>query len=1055
MKRLICLLFLLLLALTPIFAQHTVTGTVRDEKGDPMPFASVFTKNGVSTASTDAEGKYTISVRNDNAVLVFSFLGYLDKEVKVKGRNVIDVQFDVDSALFDEPVLFADPTVLAIPYGKTSKYYYPGSADHIISSKIENLPAINPLNILNGTFTGLRLTSPNGQPGSDASISIRGLGSIQGDTDPLIVLDGIVYEGFLSAIPISDIEEISILKDATATALYGAGAANGAIIITTKHEGLPRDAPRISARIAHGFVSREQKDYEVMDVKGYMESLWRQIYNSYCLYGLGSDESARRASASIVQSLGYNSDYHPWKGSVGIDEVVGLDGKYNPDAVMLWEDDTDWKGATERLGQVQDYGISASGGVVSKLGETGYFGSVNYLNSQGYMTGTAFERYSARLNVSFTKKWLTFGVNSSASISDCSGNLSTTEKANNNSFYVVPRIPPIYPVHLHNADGSFIYNAEGTPRYDFGIGYSFDGSYIPQRSSFANSNVAAYQEKNFSHKRRNIIDVHPFLEIEFLKEFNLKASTSVYNSDFTDHSAVPYCEDAIYSSSVSMSHTQTRVWVNNQLLTWKHFFMGSSLEALVGHETKNNTYAYDYVAKRFQIEKGDNYQLNNYSDISDADGYTMSGGIRSWFARLDYNYYKYTNLLSVTGSFRRDIDTGDSDYSLKNDYWSLGASLRIEDYMPFDMNRMQFRASAGSLIKTVGDSYGSGLIWDIAADFEGVDSRFSGSVEYFCRPTNDVVMQIISIQDLSLKPTSWKLVNKGWELALNYDVLGSRRLSWRLGTNASFIKNRLTDMPEGPYGLYSGLYKREEGRSIYELWLYQWKGVDPASGLNYFEPGDAYYKEDGSYVEGIADNPEIIMVDGEYYTKDEYKARRDYCGSTIPKVFGGISSDFSAGPFSLSINLYYQLGGKGYDSGYANLMHSGVYGNRFINRHVDAAKSWTQENPDADFAIWTDYNIYVGSISYRDNISAFQSTRWLISTNMLEINNITLSYEIPKKLCKAIGTENLKLFISADHLCLLNTRRGYYSNYSFSNYIGDSSIYKPARTVMMGINLTF
>jgi hypothetical protein len=350
------------------------------------------------------------------------------------------------------------------------------------------------------------------------------------------------------------------------------------------------------------------------------------------------------------------------------------------------------------------------------------------------------------------------------------------------------------------------------------------------------------------------------------------------------------------------------------------------------------------------------------------------------------------------------------------------------------------------------DSFRPGPGWDVAFELAGLNLSTYGSIGYFSRPTSDMMPLIQPGQ--SIAPLFRTLVNKGWEMNLSGMLIDSRYVRWRLGANATVLKNRVTKLPVDPYTTNGGLYRVEEGHPVYALWLYQWKGVDPSSGLNYYELGEFYFKPDGTYIDGIADNPDVVTVDGGYYTTAYYSAKRDYSGSPIPKVFGGLSSGLQIGRFALTVNLYYQLGGKGYDSGYASLMYGGLSTHPISNRHVDAAKSWTAENPGGEFALLTTSGRWFGSSTYMENVSARQSTRWLISTNMLEINNATLSYSFPDKWCETIGAENLELFVSADHLCLLNARRGYYSNYSFSNYTANFSVYKPARTVMAGINLT-
>ena len=238
-------------------------------------------------------------------------------------------------------------------------------------------------------------------------------------------------------------------------------------------------------------------------------------------------------------------------------------------------------------------------------------------------------------------------------------------------------------------------------------------------------------------------------------------------------------------------------------------------------------------------------------------------------------------------------------------------------------------------------------------------------------------------------------------------------------------------------------------------------GVDPATGLNYFTLGDSFYKTDESgmptkeYVDGIEQDPDVVTIDGKYYTTAIARSKEDFSGSSLPKIYGGITSNLRVWRFNLDINLYYQLGGKAYDRGYSNLMQQSLLGdNRTIqNRHIDMANSWTAPGQNTNFAILTTNAKEVGSSTYKENTTAARSTRWLASSDMLEINNITLSYECSKKFCNSIKIHGLKIYASADHLAILNARRGMYTNYSLSNYSSNAAFSKPARTISIGINL--
>jgi TonB-linked SusC/RagA family outer membrane protein len=433
----------------------SVKGTIFDENHDPVPFASVVLKGTTSGVAADADGKYSISVPR-NSVLIFSSIGYHNQEIPVNGRAEIDVFLIPDSEALEE--------VMVVAYGTATKTSFTGSAGKISGEKIQLIPNTNPLNTLNGTTPGIRLTSTLGQPGADATITIRGIGSINGNIDPLIVMDGIIYSGVLSSIPSGDIESITVLKDAASTALYGARAANGVIMVTTK-QGKSEKAT-INVKVSTGWVTREFKDYETMGIKDYMETYWRLYYNNHILNGVTPEDAARRASNSVATSLNFTEEYNPW--SCGITEVVDINGKYNSSATFKWLDDTDWRNGIEQVGLVQDYSVSANG----RHGKNSYYASVGYSDNEGYIVGSGFERYTARANVSTkASDWLNIGVNMASTLSTQYGIQSTSQGTMGNVFMIARRMPPVYGVHLHDNTGAYILDEHGNPIYDFGEGY--------------------------------------------------------------------------------------------------------------------------------------------------------------------------------------------------------------------------------------------------------------------------------------------------------------------------------------------------------------------------------------------------------------------------------------------------------------------------------------------------------------------------------------------------------------------------------------------------------
>jgi TonB-linked SusC/RagA family outer membrane protein len=837
-----------------------------------------------------------------------------------------------------------------------------------------------------------------------------------------------------------------------------------------------------------------------------------QLYNTEVVGGKDETTAATNASKNLLSNLGYTEAYYPFSGAA-FNNVVGTDGKFNPAAKFLYEDDVDWIGATERVGQVQDYSISASG----KGKYTTYFGSASYTDNKGYMVGTGFERYAARANVAFEKNWLKFGVNASASVSDQSGNLSTSSNDRQNAYHVVLKIVPTYPIHLHWADGSYVLDGSGNKIYDFGEGYNQpddftkglkvyykpDGvSYdvIPGRPDFS-FNVAAYTANRFSHYKRNIINVKPYIEIKLPFDLKFTANASIYNSNYTAHSATPYFEDYKgHSSSATLTFSNTQTMTANQLLSWTRTFGDHHVDALIGHESYSWGYDYETSSKTNQIIIGTNYQFNNYSETSSLpSGYRNTYATESYLGRVNYDYLsKYY----LSASFRRD---GSSDFYTDarwGNFWSVGASWIItnEEFMKGipNLDQLKLRASIGTVGNdNLGDHWkymatyvlkqndtepgyaqdleapGNLLLkWevstnvDVALEFQAFKRRLTGTFEYFHRSTSDLLL------DVNLAPSSGKtsypsndggLLNSGFEFQLGYDIIKTKKVKWNVGANASLLKNKVTYLPIPAYTFNGSYNKIEEGHSVYEWWLYQWKGVNPANGLNYFALGDEFFKKDAEgnltneYIDGIDTDADVVTIDGNYYTTAIARSKQDYSGSPLPKVYGGITTDLTVGNFSLALNLYYQLGGVGYDRGYSNILQQGIIGDNkpYINRHVDAAKSWQKPGDVTDFAILTSASTKaIGSSTYSENTTATRSTRWLTTTNMLEINNVTMSYTLPKKLCNKIQLSGIKLYASADHLYLFNARRGYYTNYSLSNYTSNASYSKPARTITVGVNFT-
>lgn len=1063
MKRFLITFILAAMAL-PSLAQIKVTGKITSsEDGSPVPFAYVVVKGTQTGTSSDDVGLYSLDKVAKNAVLVVSSIGFTTLEVPVDGRAVVDIILNPDTNLLEQSMVVA--------YGTATKSSFTGAAGVVSGDKIANNPATNPLNTLNGSVPGVRLTSALGQPGADASITVRGIGSINGNTDPLIVMDGMIYSGNINSIPAEDIESLTVLKDAASTALYGARAANGVIMITTRQGKSEKSS--IDVKIAAGFVTREQRDIETLGIADYLETYWRIYYNNNVLAGQDPAIAGSNAATSVIAGLNFSEDYNPW--SVPIGQVLSADGKYNPNAQFRLND-TNWREGIEQVGYVQKYSISSSG----RAGKNTYFASVGYQDQQGYIVGSGFSRYNARVNVATQPtKNVKFGVNLSASLSNRYGMQSTSQGDMSNVFLIARRMPPVYAYTMQRPDGSYIYNSAGEKIYDFGEGFvAEDGTVVPSRKVYSTVNPIRQLQNRQNDQRRTNFDAKPYVEIRFLKDFKFTANGAVYNGNYKAHSATIYYEEkSANTPSTTITNTQTQTFSFNQLLNWNHDFGKHNVEALLGHESNEWDYWNNTASKRYQVIVGDNYEFDNYTETSsEPSSYHNEYNTEGYFARANYSYdEKYF----FSASFRRDGSSRFSASSRWGNFWSVGGSwvLSREEFIKNKnwINFLKFRASIG----TVGsDDLGSyypymalyemnknvdepgytqsttstgnpdlqwevSTNWDAAVEFTLFDSRLNGSLEYFHRMTSNLLMEVTLPSSSGLtsrNENAGTLLNAGLEFGFDYDLFKTRNFTWNIGVNGSVLKNKIVSLPCPAYNMNSNFNRVEEGHSVYEWNLYQWAGVDPDTGLSLYELSD-------NYLEGDHSGAGFVTKDGKVYTTDLGKAKEDFSGSSVPRVFGGFNTALRWKNLSLNLDFYYQLGGVTYDTVYERSMSYFVT-TEFMNLNADVLKSWKQPGDVTDIPMLT-------NSTYASNVQGLRSSRWITTTNLLELNSASISYDIPKKACQALTLKKAQVYVAADHLFILNARRGLNAMYSLSGYNSGGDRYSPSRTISVGLNLTF
>lgn len=1043
LKKLLSVFFVLFLGIYSSFAQQkTVRGTITTaEDGQPLPGASVIIEGTSRGTQTDFDGNFSIEA-SSTETLVISYVGFKNLRKKIGSATQFSLALQADSESLDEVIVTA--------YGTTTKEAFTGSASVIKSEDLEQRVVTSPIAALEGSTTGVQFISASGQPGSSPSVIIRGVGTLNGSTDPLYIVDGIQFEGGLNSISQSDIESITVLKDAASTALYGSRAANGVVLITTKSgkKGVPA---RITASSQYGVVNQGVSNYDAVNPGEYYELMWEAYKNS-----LNVADPAAQASASIFNRLGYN----PF--NVPNDQIVGTDGKINPNAQVVYQG-LDWYDALQRTGSRINNSVSVSAG-----GENHQvFFSTSHLKEEGYVIQSDFNRLTSRLNGDFTPaKWLTVGGSINLALSKSSGLGGAGTGSIVNAFNWAKDLGSIYPVYQVDSNGNYVLDANGDRLFDLGEGYSEYGiqsrPYNPGRHGIA--------ETIFNDEQTDINNLGMRLYSEFTIIDGLKARLT-YGQDVQDYINKSY-ENAIVGDGAPTGRygeTRFRRTVENftQLLTYnKSFADVHNVDLTLGHESFDRHYSENNGLATVQTAEGI-YEYDNFSTPVSLGGYSSDKRIEGYFARLNYNY---DNRYYVSGSVRRDGSSVFNSDVRWGSFYSVGASWRIDQEKFMDnvdfINQLKLRASYGevgnddlldfylsqprySLTSNAGDPAiflsdigNSALTWetiesyDIALEFGLFNNFLDGSFEYYKKNSSDLLynLPIPLSNGLNEVPQNvGTMYNEGFELALTANLIRTQNLNWSVTAQASTFKNKITDLPS-PF--VNGSKRWEVGRSRFDFYIYDYAGVDP-------DNGDALY----NMYEGDVNAGErvpVLNADGTQATTNDWdEAGRAYVGEqSIPDLIGSIQNRINYKGLALDFIFTFSQGGKILDNGYAGLMHTGDYGDAY---HPDALNAW--RNPG-------DITSVPRLENGNSNQVQTQSTRFLTDASFVALRNVNLSYTFNTDISERLGFENLRLFVAGENLYFNSERNGLNPQYNLAG-TGSGNDYNPSRVVSFGVNVSF
>ncbi len=1051
MKRLTFLLFCLLLGIGMANAQTTkVTGTVTSaEDNEPIIGASIVVKGTTIGTVTDFNGAFSLDVPSSAKTLVVSFVGMKAQEVGVKAN--LNILLESDNQMLDE--------VMVIAYGTAKKESFTGSAEVIKAEKIGKRPVANITKALDGQVAGVQTTSGSGQPGSGVSVVIRGFGSINASMNPLYVVDGVPYDGNVVSINPNDIESMTILKDASAGALYGARGANGVVMITTKKGD--KGKVKVNLKANWGVASRSIPRYEMMDERGFLETVYQSykndlIYNNGLLPSAAAVVALDNMKSGPTAIFGKNEQYNPF--NYTITELIDpATGKIRQDAVLKYSED--WMDEAMANSPLrQEYNISITGGHE----KTKYMFSLGYLDEKGLLKTTGFERLNGRMNIdSKVTNWLKAGMNANFSRNE-SNTAVENSSGSSNIWYTAQLMAPIYPVFEKDANGQTVIDELGNQVFDYGA----------NRPAGANSNwntIATLYDDRYSTASDNLSG-RLFAEIGDWEEGPLKGlKLSVnYGFDLVNSARMtyynPYNGNSVaVKGSLGKETGRTFSYTFNQLLSYSRSFGDHSISALVGHEFYK--YNYQYLnATKTGFPFGGMYELDAATNITDASSYQHNYAVESVLSRLEYNY---ADKYYLSASFRTDGSSRFHQDSRWGNFWSVGGNWRIsqEEFMK-DLswiNNLSVKASYGvqgndNILKSNGSSdyylwqsfYDLGypnanmsgaalsslenrdLKWEKNGNLNvGLEGRFwdrvSLGIEWYSRKTSDMLMSYPMATSLGFdgyNKNIGSMRNTGWDITASADIFNGSGFNWRLTLMGSTVKNKVLHLADKPE-IISGTRIIKEGEVLNSFYMANAAGVDPATGEQLYWAWDK--DENG--------------VPGErYITNDQAKANacKEIQGSRIPALYGSFNNEFKYKNFDLSVLCTYSIGGKVLDGVYRTLLYGNYIGNA-RSQHLERA--WTQPGDMTDIP-----RIEIGkSYIYTDND--------LINASYLAIKNITLGYTLPVELTKKLKLENVRFTATGDNLVLFNHLKGMDPQYNFTG--GTNYGYVPVRTVSFGIDVTF
>ncbi|MDE5675978.1 MAG: SusC/RagA family TonB-linked outer membrane protein [Muribaculaceae bacterium] len=828
----------------------TYKGTVVDaSNNEPLIGATVSPIGGGQGTATDIDGQFVISVPTSVKQVKVSYVGYTPVTVALKDGMVVKLNSSAEN--LDD--------VVVVAYGTQKKSSITGAISTVNAEEISKRPVSSVTAALEGSTPGITVTGNYGSPGESPTILIRGIGTVNGSTSPLYVVDGVPFGGNISDLNPDDIESMSVLKDAASAALYGNRASNGVILITTKRQKGERLS--LNFRTAQGWYERAIPEYDRTDIPQFMAAEYMNLANAYMsnnnLQDLRNDpEEIHKYVTKNIFSDRLYGNYFTERDAT---KLYTLDGQLVSNWAMLPEvaGDLDWFDQATRNGYRQEYSLNGAGATA----KSDYAFSISYLGEEGYMKDSNFDRITGRASINITPaRWIRSGLNVGVShqkYQNTSNGVGDGSSSFNNPFYFCRYIAPIYPVHAHYADSGTVYDANGVPvqatvgdwildekgnrTYDKGYYtiYDAEGNKIDvnTRNQNTNRNIILESEVNRGNTVRNTMNAIGY--VDFLLPYGftatLKGNLNTRNSEFSKYGSALIGDSEARHGSLSKTTYNYKNYTFQQQLNWNKTYGEHNIQVLLGHENYSYLYDYTYVVK--DNEAFANLKaLSNFSVMNSIDGYRSTYRTESYLGRVMWNFKDTYNL---EASVRRDGTSRFAKKSRWGTFGSVGANWIFSNEAFMEdvkwLNNGKLRADWGQVGNDAGSSYyayyslftadtnasipayylsqnaAEDLQWETSESWgialeTRMFNRWNLTLEYFDKRNKDLIFSVY--YPVSSGPTSTEsaiatttqnlgtISNRGLEISTDFDIVKTKDWKVNIGANLTYIQNKIVSLPE-------------------------------------------------------------------------------------------------------------------------------------------------------------------------------------------------------------------------------------------------------------------